>query len=113
MAAFRDINKKTNERYRNLQEMDDTATHLQPISSDREVLDAIEKYYTEHTPTILLAPKKSLTEPPISGWTGHIPLVKTSELGIGVRFQVASKRCMQSFCEAIKESEPEMGRTDE
>lgn len=71
---------------------------LRAISHDPEVRDRLQltKYRDTHS-QILLDSKRPLTEPPIPGYYGYIPRIKTTEQGLGCRYNQSTKQGLEMF----------------
>jgi len=75
---------------------------LRPICGDPRVRDHMNLWSDCLMKTSVLATdRKSLTEPPLPGYTGYIPRMYNTELGLASRYHKASGRSLESFKENI------------
>ncbi|KAK3087657.1 hypothetical protein FSP39_008834 [Pinctada imbricata] len=73
---------------------------LTAISHDPEVRDKLNLYRDTHpNRPILMDDKRALTEPPVPGYRGYIPRIKTTEMGLGARYNRTTKRGLEMFAQ--------------
>lgn len=71
---------------------------LRAISFDPDVRDKLNMYRDTHPQReILLENKRPLTEPPIPGYRGYIPRIKTTEQGLGCRYNQTTRKGLELF----------------
>lgn len=73
---------------------------LTPISQDPEVRDKLNLYRDTHpSRPILVEDRRALTEPPVPGYCGYIPRIKTTEQGLGARYHMSTKNGLELFAQ--------------
>lgn len=75
--------------------------HAQPkyrqISSDQEVKHLLDNYADNHPKSSKLSDKREFTEPPIPGYTGFIPRIVPTDLGLGARYNQTTLKGLNRF----------------
>ncbi len=75
--------------------------HSQPkhnqISSDAEIKSLLDNYADTHPRSSNLGDKREFTEPPIPGYTGHIPKIVPTDLGLGARYNQTTQKGLTKF----------------
>jgi len=73
-----------------------------PVASDSEAKKYTDLYRDLSPNKIYLQPdKREFTEPPMPGYTGHVPRIGTTELGLGTRYHETTKKGFETFARAF------------
>lgn len=85
-------------KYNDLQKQVSGYPRLRAISYDPDVRDKLNMYRDTHPQReILLENRRPLTEPPMPGYRGYIPRIKTTEQGLGCRYNQTTKKGLEMF----------------
>ncbi len=67
------------------------------ISSEAEVKSILDNYADTHPRSSNLGDKREFTEPPIPGYTGFIPKIGVSHLGLGATYNQTTRKGLSQF----------------
>ncbi|XP_041370969.1 protein FAM166B-like [Gigantopelta aegis] len=88
---------------------------LTAISCDPLVRDRLNLYRDTHpTRPTFIEDKRSLLEPPMPGYLGFVPRVKTTEIGLGCRYHESARKGFATFArETDRHSQLQRSVTDD
>ncbi len=67
------------------------------ISSDAEIKSLLDNYADKHPRSFDLGDKREFTEPPIPGYTGFIPKIGVTHLGLGATYNQTTRKGLTRF----------------